>query len=92
MADAEMDCVFDGQTATVDPQELADARGADLVVTHEILPEMEVCNCETLENGLLLYHLETADAAVQLSRLYGAALYQPTEKIENAESYALLMP
>lgn len=79
-------------TVILDPQALAEERGGDLVVTHVLLPEMEVCSCETLENGALLYHLETADGAVQLSRSYGVELYQPVEKTDGSVSFALLMP
>jgi len=90
--DPEMGFFCYDQTVTVDPQELAEERGAVVVVTHEMLPEMEVCACEVLENGSLLYHLETADAAVQLSRIYGVDLFQPSEITQSAISYALLTP
>lgn len=73
------------------PQELAEQRQADVAVTYDLLPEMEVCTCETLENGALLYLLESADGAVNLSRTYGVELYQPSVHKGDC-SYALLMP
>ena len=76
----------------VDPQLLAEERQADVAVTEELLPEMEVCSCETLEDGSLLYCLEAADGAVCLSRLYGIALYQPVAGAASDVSYALLVP
>ena len=80
------------RAAAVDPQALAEERQADVAVTHEILPEMEVCSLETLEDGSLLYQLETADGAVQLSRTYGVELYQPAGGSASEVSYALLTP
>jgi len=85
MTDTEM------AQAAISPQDLADKRQADVAVTYELLPEMEVCSCETLETGELLYLLETADGAVRLSRLYGLALYQPVSYTGNC-SYVLLLP
>ena len=73
------------------PQALAEERQADVAVTYDLLPEMEVCTCETLNSGALLYLLETADGAVELSRLYGLELYQPVSYSGNC-SYALLLP
>ena len=90
--DSETSLFTYDQTGTLDPQALAEVRGADVVVTDEMLSEMELCSCEVLENGAQLYRLETVDAAVQLSRLYGLPLYQPSERTENAISYALLIP
>lgn len=75
----------------ISPQALAEERQADVAVTYDLLPEMEVCTCETLNSGALLYLLETADGAVELSRLYGLELYQPVSYSGNC-SYALLLP
>lgn len=86
-AAVESDMVF----VEISPQALADARQADVAVTYELLPEMEVCQCETLENGALLYDLEQADGAASLSRLYGVELYQPAVN-GGGSSYALLLP
>ena len=77
--------------ASCDPQTLADLRGADVAVTGELLPEMELCPCETLENGLLLYCLEGSDAAAELSRLYGVELFRPAQYGSENVSYALLL-
>lgn len=75
-----------------DPQQLAEEREADIAVTQELLPEMETCTCETLESGVLLYCLDTSDGAVQLSRTYGLALYQPSNGDAANVSYVLLLP
>lgn len=72
------------------PQAVAEERHADVVVTSELLPEMEVCPCETLEDGSLLYHLPEADDAAELSRIYGMELCQPATHTEEG-SYALLV-
>ena len=77
---------------SIDPQLLAEERAANIVVTQELLPEMEVCSCETLENGTLLYCLDTSDSAVQLSRTHGLLLYQPVDGASASVSYALLLP
>ena len=78
-------------SSAIDPQQLADERQADVAVTYELLPEMEVCTCETLGSGAVLYLLETADGAVNLSRIYGVELYQATIHSGSC-SYALLLP
>lgn len=77
--------------AEIDLQELADDLQADVAVTFELLPELEVCPCETLDSGFLLYRLESADAAVELSRRYGIELYQPAV-YGDAAAYVLLLP
>ena len=82
---------MDAAELDISPQTLAEERQADVVVTYDLLPEMEVCTCETLDSGALLYLLETAESAVELSRLYGVELYQPVRN-EGSCSYALLLP
>lgn len=77
--------------ADTDPQVLAEDLCADVAVTAELLPEMEVCPCETLESGGLLYCLETAEEAAQLSETYDLELYQP-KTVSSDVSYALLLP
>ena len=62
-----------------------------MAVTGEVLPDMELCPCETLQNGLLLYCLERSDAAVELSRLYGVELFRPAQYGSENVSYALLL-
>ena len=74
----------------VSPQALANERRADLAVNREMLPEMEVCSCETVEGGLL-YCMETREGAVNLSRMYGVELYQPEEYGDKEVSYVLLI-
>ena len=50
----EANSLLKGKVNAIDPQTLADARGADVAVTRELLQEMEVCDCETLEDCSLL--------------------------------------
>lgn len=93
----EMECAAADPMETdmivwMDPQLLAEERQADIAVTHELLPEMEVCSCETLEDGSLLYCMDTSDGAVCLSRIYGIALYQPDAGASSDVSYVLLVP
>ena len=90
--DPEKGFFYYDHTVIIDPQTLAEERGADVAVTHELFPEMEVCSCEILENGSLLYQFETTDGAVQLSRGYGVELYQPANGSVSDVSYALLTP
>ena len=79
------------RTLQMDPQDLAEEREADVAVSHHWLPEMEVCSCETLEDGSLLYCLEASDGAVQLSRIYGLELFQPSDGAASEVSYVLLV-
>ncbi len=83
--------VLSDAVTEAEPQALAESRQAAVVVTCELLPEMEVCPCETLESGELLYCLESASAAGTLSEQYGLPLYLPSEAAADA-SYALLLP
>ena len=53
---------------------------------------MEVCACETLEDGTLLYILESADAAAELAENYGLELYRTVGGSKGAVSYARLVP
>lgn len=75
----------------VSPQEIAESRHAAVTVTSELLPEMEVCVCETLETGELLYCLESVSDAENLSEQYDLPLYVPSQ-IAAEVSYALLLP
>lgn len=79
-------------TLVLDAQELADRLGADLIVIGTVLPELETCETKTLDDGSILYTLPEKDDAVQLSRVYGAALYQPADYGNIACSYAWLRP
>ena len=56
----------------------------------DLLPEMEVCACESMEDGSLLYILESKDGAAQLSQKYGVALFRPENGSVSDVSYALL--
>ena len=73
-----------------DPQVLAEERSADVAVSYELLPELENRDGETLEDGTVLYALDSAGAAAQLSRIYGLALYEP-EDASAAVSYVLVI-
>lgn len=73
------------------PQSLADELGADVVVTDRELPELELCVRETLEDGSVLYWLETARNAEKLSEAYTLPLYRPEQTKETGLSYALLI-
>ena len=73
-----------------DPQALAEERSADVAVSYELLPELEDRDGETLEDGAVLYALDSAAEAVRLSRLYGLALYEPEEASSDV-SYVLLI-
>lgn len=73
-----------------DPQTLAEERSADVAVSYELLPELEGRDGEALEDGAVLYALDSAGAAVQLSRIYGLALYEPEEASADV-SYVLVI-
>ena len=86
---------FTAETLSADfleqtPQEIADAKQAAVVVVYELYPELEVCECETLENGALLYCLENADSAEVISEQYDLELFLPERALADA-SYALLL-
>ena len=83
---------FTAPTAELNSQALAEQKRADVAVTRELLPEMEVCACETLEDGTLLYVLENAGAAAELSEKYGLELYSPADSASSEVSYARLVP
>ena len=75
----------------VNSQQLADRLGADIAETGDLLPEMEVCPCETLEDGSLLYRLESAGTAAVLSEAYGLELFRPADGVKSEVSYARLI-
>ena len=75
----------------LDSQIIADRLGAYVTETRELLPEMETCPCETLEDGSLLYQLPDSEAAKALSEYYDLALYCPTEEKQFEVSYARLI-
>ena len=77
--------------AYLDTQSVADRLGAQVVETSELLPEMEVCPCETLEDGSLLYQLDTLKAAEDLSAQYDLVLVIPVEYADSEVSYARLL-
>ncbi len=77
---------LDGQS----PQMLAQSLGADVVVTREVLPELEACVYENLSDGSVLYWLTLAEEAYDLSVMYDLALYSPEEQCNTGVSYALV--
>ena len=79
------------QSAELDSQIVADRLGACVAETRELLPEMETCPCETLEDGSLLYQLSDFDAAKTLSERYDLVLYRPAEETQLEVSYARLL-
>ena len=79
------------RSAELDSQIVADRLGACVAETRELLPEMETCPCETLEDGSLLYQLTDFDAAKTLSERYDLVLYFPTEETQLEVSYARLL-
>ena len=75
----------------VSAQNIADEKQAAVAVTYELYPELEVCECESLEDGALLYCLSNADAAEALSQQYHLDIYLPSQAVSDV-SYALLLP
>ncbi len=71
----------------INGQILSDVRRAYVVEVSELLPEMENCPYEELEDGSLLYLLPSMEMAVELSETYDLELFfhQQAEK-----AYALL--
>lgn len=71
----------------INGQILSDVRRAYVVEVSELLPEIEKCPYEELEDGSLLYLLPSIEMAVELSETYGLELFihQQAE-----EAYALL--
>lgn len=79
----------DGETVA---EQLANDRGADVVLVRELYYEIETYDCETLPSGYLLYILPERDSALLLSETYGCLLYEPQTDLEPSVSYALLVP
>lgn len=71
-------------------RQIADERGAEVVLIHELYYEVETFDCESLEQGAVLYILPDHDAAIFLSETYGCVIYEPEERAQM--SYALLVP
>lgn len=84
--------LMDAPAAQIDTQTIADERVAYVVLTRDMLPEMDQCACETLVDGTLLYRFETAEAADQLSEKYGLELFCPYGEAATDHSYARLIP
>lgn len=72
----------------VSGQIISEVRRANVVETTELLPEMESCPCETMEDGSSLYLLPTAERAAELSEAYGLPLFVHPDA---EEAYALLI-
>ncbi len=75
--------------SSLDGQTLADEMGAAVVVLTDMVPEIEVCPCQVLEDGSLLYILEQPQDAAKLSETYALELFTP-ETITDTGSYAWL--
>lgn len=73
------------------PQSLAEELGADVVVTDRELPELEHCVRETLDDGSVLFCLETPQTAEEFSKAYGLSLCRPEQTKNTGVSYALLV-
>lgn len=74
----EEDAACSGEApAAADPADLARQLGAPVVVLDGFVEELEGCGSEVLDDGSLLYLLETAETAAQLGRQYGAMVYDP---------------
>ena len=76
--------------SSASPQDIAVMRQAAVAVTYELLAEMEICPCETLNSGELLYCFDDADAAEELSEQYNLELYLPEITVADV-SYVLLL-
>lgn len=87
----ETEVVVNELTEILNPQLLAEERQAQIVVTYDLLPEMETCPWENLPDGSLLYCLPAADSAMELSLTYGLELYEAANA-EAGVSYVLLLP
>lgn len=67
-------------------------RGAPVAVVRELYYELETCECETLEEGYVLYILQDPEGAAALAESYGCAIYGPVGESHTTVSYALLAP
>ncbi len=77
--------------AETDPQLLAEERHSCVVVTYDLLQELEGCDWELLPGGGKLFALPSGDSAIKLSRSYELELYTAEQMLSNI-SYALLLP
>ena len=75
----------------VSAQDIANEKQAVVAVTYEVYSELEDCECETLEDGAILYCLNDADAAEAISKQYHLDLFLPPQ-VSSDVSYALLLP
>lgn len=73
-----------------DPQALAEALGAQIVISENVLPELEHCVFETLSDGSTLYWLQDAGEAAELRDRYDLPLYAPDQIADSGVSYALV--
>jgi len=73
-------------------QSVADARGAEVALLHQMVPELEDCLCEPQTDGSMLYTLSDAESARSLCQSYSAVLYMPAQPDEAAAlSYAMVI-
>ena len=61
----------------VDPAELARQLGAPVVALEHFVEELENCGSEVMDDGSMLYLLETAQIAAKLGRKYEVMVYDP---------------
>ncbi|MBQ9968330.1 MAG: zf-HC2 domain-containing protein [Oscillospiraceae bacterium] len=73
-------------------EKIVKEREACVAVVRELYYELESCQCETLEEGYVLYTLQDPDGASALAESYGCALYGPIREASASVSYALLAP
>ena len=67
-------------------------REAPVAVVRELYCELETCECETLDEGYVLYVMQDPEDAAALAERYGCALYAPIGESSASVSYALLAP
>ena len=88
---ADSAAVYSRSVAMTDPQAVAEEYGGDVAVARELLPEMELCACETLADGALLYCLPEPHGAEALAERDGLSLDRPANRTAEG-SFVLLIP
>ena len=72
----------------INGQIISEVRRAYVVETDRLLPELENCSIEELEDGSLLYLLPSAETALELSEKYDLKVFWHQQA---EEAYALLL-
>lgn len=92
MTEADMEMPAESESAPLapitDPADLARRLEAPVVVLEEAVAELDGLGWEQLDDGAVLYLLDTAEAAGELGRTYGAMVYDPGTAAE--VSFALV--